>query len=286
MLRVRRIVFPTDFSACAEHAFSHAAWFAAATGAELHALHVRFPDFEEGPDVEDEDFLPGAAPEDVLLRQVSVTADSAQDGIVRYAREHDADLVVMGTHGRTGIKRLVLGSVAEAVVRLAPCPVLTVPEHAPPGAVARVLVPVDFSSFAHPALSHAKALAALYGASLDVLHVVQEATVPVAYGLEPVVLATPELMAQAQEALSDLVRRTPGPAVPTGSHAVGGYAATEIVRFAEEHEAGLIVMSTHGATGLEHFLLGSVTEKVIRRAPCPVFTVRSLGRSLTGPSPS
>lgn len=281
MLSLHRIVFPTDFSACAEHAFSHAAWLAAATGAELHALHVRLPSYYgAAEEPETPALVPEAAPEEVRLVQATLAADSAQEGITAYAREHDVDLIVMGTHGRTGVRRLVMGSVAEAVVRTAPCPVMTVPEQASAGPVARILVPVDFSSFAHPALAHAKALAALHGASLDVLHVVQETTVPVAYGLDPVVLATPEVMARTQAALADLVTRVPGPDVPVECHVVGGYAGTEILRFAEERPAGLIVMSTHGATGLEHFLLGSVTEKIVRRARCPVFTVRSFGRSL------
>jgi nucleotide-binding universal stress UspA family protein len=77
-----------------------------------------------------------------------------------------------------------------------------------------------------------------------------------------------------------LLRETKGPEVPAGLYVVEGYAAGDIVSFAENYASELIVIATHGRTGLEHMLLGSVTEKVVRRAPCPVFTVRAFGKAL------
>ena len=136
-LRLGRILFPTDFSACAERAFSHAAYLAAAHDAALHVLHV-----VEGPaktplgrldtlritpeDIAADLHLPtppaseGTADRPVPTVEVERRAPRAADAILDYAREADVDLIVMGTHGRRGMDRLTAGSVAEAVVRQSP----------------------------------------------------------------------------------------------------------------------------------------------------------------------
>ncbi len=204
---------------------------------------------------------------------------SAAGAILEYAAEHNIDLITLGTHGRRGLRRLLLGSVAEEVVRLAPCPVLTVPERAggtTPGQVRRILVPVDFSEHARLALSHASQLAALYGARLELLHVIAEVVYPDFYPplVPPLGAVSDELRERSQTRLRDLLAQVPHPDADT--HVGSGPAAHEIVRFAEDLPADLIVIASHGLTGIRHMLLGSVTEQVVRRAPCPVFTVKTL----------
>jgi nucleotide-binding universal stress UspA family protein len=140
---VRRILFPTDFSACAEGAFRHAAWLADRFGAELHVLHVvedeaperAWPDTTgtgalqiSVADVCEDLRLPPPAPEatfDVGVVEAEVAGHDVPGAVLDYAVDEEADLVVMGTHGRHGWRRGALGSVAEAVARRAPCPVLT-----------------------------------------------------------------------------------------------------------------------------------------------------------------
>ncbi len=126
----------------------------------------------------------------------------------------------MGTHGRRGPARLFLGSVAEEVVRHAPCPVLTLREKKTPEAieaVAKILVPVDFSPYSKEALSFAKELAALYGAGLQVLHTIEEPAYPYFYtpggSLSPVEQLE-ALREKAEEALDELLAETPGPRYP------------------------------------------------------------------------
>jgi nucleotide-binding universal stress UspA family protein len=91
---------------------------------------------------------------------------------------------------------------------------------------------------------------------------------------------SPELKARTKEAMIELVQKTKGPKVEADFYVIEGNAAHDIVDFAKEKNSDLIVIATHGRTGLEHLLMGSVTEKVVRRAPCPVFTVRTFGKSL------
>jgi nucleotide-binding universal stress UspA family protein len=305
MMNVERILFPTDFSACAEDAFSHAAHLATRYDAEVHVFNVVTPDEAEQsnpmdylPLTEAEDgghfFAPGEQVDvetpDRESKSVSVVYSQIQSvspaqAIVDHATSQDVDIVVMGTHGRRGMERLLSGSVSEEVVRQAPCPVFTVlagDEPSPGPYVDRVVAPVDLSDQSALVADHARELAAAYDASLDLLHVVEQAAYPSAYGVDPLAPALSEVQDQAREAMEELAARAEGLAHPVRTHVLTGYAARDIVEFAEEKEAGLIVMATHGRTGLERFLIGSVAEKVVRRAKCPVFTVKSFGRSLVG----
>jgi universal stress protein A len=150
----------------------------------------------------------------------------------------------------------------------------------------RILVPTDFSDYSRAALGYGCALAEKFGAELHLLHVLQDLV-----GLVPEPgLAFPppgdymrELQASAERALDEL----PGPLAPDGLSIERatrqGPPFVEIVRYAREAEIDLIVLGTHGRTGLAHMLLGSVAEKVIRKAPCPVLTVRPSDLQFTMP---
>jgi nucleotide-binding universal stress UspA family protein len=180
---------------------------------------------------------------------------------------------------------LFLGSVAEEVVRHASCPVLTIREQQEPRPVKimkRILVPIDFSEYSQQALIYAKEIASFYNARLLLLHIVEEFIPPTFYmttGASAVAFS-PELKAKTKEAIIELMQNTKGPKVEADFYVIEGNAAHDIVDFAKEKNSDLIVIATHGRTGLEHLLMGSVTEKVVRRAPCPVFTVRTFGKSL------
>ncbi len=307
MLQFARILFPTDFSDCAGQAFPHALQLAREFNAEVHLLHALvLHDTDPGnaahrlPDVEGLYQVLEAHAESQLAKAIEshgaglrfrcaqLRSISAAGTILEYAAEHSIDLVALGTHGRRGLRRLLLGSVAEAVVRLAPCPVLTVPERAggrSPGRVRRILVPVDFSENARLALTCASQLAALYGARLEVLHVIDQVVYPDFYPplVPPVWAADDELRERSEERLRELLAQLPHPEART--HVGSGRASPEIVRFADQLPADLIVIASHGLTGLRHMLLGSVTEQIVRSAPCPVLTVKTLegrGESAAG----
>lgn len=307
MLNVKTILFPTDFTDHAEGAFAHADRLARQCRAEIHVLNVVAP---HRPEVNNPmNVLPLEQEEDGELYHLrideeegTVAGESHAEGglhvhyrqvrraspvvaILECADEQAADLIVMGTRGRDGVDRFLGGSVAEEVVRLARCPVLTVRAEGeeaarPPAATERVLVPVDLSEHAADQIAHAVALAEVYQARLDLLHVVEEAAFLAVYGLGTEGPDPAALQERARAALEKLA----GAALPDGTHAnlhiVAGHPARDIVEAAREKGAGMIVMATHGRTGLKRFFIGSVAEKVVRTATCPVFTVRSFGKSL------
>jgi nucleotide-binding universal stress UspA family protein len=306
MLNIRRILFPTDFSSVAEDAFSHAAHVAMRYDAEVHVFNVATP--QQADQANPMDYLPlEASDEDggqfympidrvdvetpanergsvkVVYRQVESV--SPAKAIIDRAADLDVDLVVMGTHGRQGVDRLLSTSVSEEVVRQAPCPVFTIlggDDGGPsPGPyVERVVAPVDLSEQSDMVVDHAVELALTYEAQLDLLHVVEEAAYPTVYGIDPLTPALPDVQKRAREAMNELAGRVDGRGAPVEVHVTSGYAARDIIDFAEESGAGLIVMATHGRTGLERFLIGSVAEKVVRSSTCPVFTLKTFGKSL------
>ncbi|NHZ73783.1 MAG: universal stress protein [Nitrospirae bacterium] len=306
MMRIRRILFPTDFSNTAKQALTHALFLAEQFEAELHMLHAvilhesdpRDPDrhFPEPSDIlnrlveiadsEMAEIMRQHESRTFTIREAKVRGYSAGEVILEYAKEHDIDLVVMGTHGRRGPARLFLGSVAEEVVRHASCPVLTLREAESPRtieAMEKILVPVDFSPYSEEALSYAKELATLYGAGLQLLHTIEEPAYP--YFYNPGVTFSPiehleALRVKAEEAMDKLLAETKGPEVPAERFVATGRPSSEIAGFAEEHGSDMVVIATHGLTGLERLLVGSTAEHVVRLAPCPVFTVKSFGKSL------
>lgn len=142
----------------------------------------------------------------------------------------------------------------------------------------RILVPTDFSAPSDAALEYAKILAGQFGASLHVLHVVDELLFTGPNGSEVYVAESPDLVTEvfedAKVRLSHRVTAIERTRYRATSEIVTGATARSIVNYASERQMDLIVMGTHGRSGLDHLLTGSVAERVIRHAPCPVMTVR------------
>jgi nucleotide-binding universal stress UspA family protein len=278
MRPLRRLLFPTDYSSCADRAFAHAAYLAERAGAELRVLHAVVPGGTRG-DVPDEPHV-YTTPAGAALPAEERVGEAAEEVIVDYAAEQGVDLVVMGTHARRGPAHFVLGSTAERVVRHAPCPVMTVgPRAADPvaGAVRRLLVPIDFSAAGDAALDYAAALAALYGARVDLLHAVEVPTLPDAYGVGVVWPGWgPEVEERTRAALGELAARRLPEAHRGDVHVEVGDPAAATLDACGRLEADLIVMGTHGRTGLARFALGSAAERVVQRASCPVLVVKSV----------
>jgi nucleotide-binding universal stress UspA family protein len=297
-MKVERILFPTDFSRCAGQALPHALFLARSFDAEVHMLHAivlldedphdpgaHFPDPEQIA-AELREIAAArmradlaSAPGGLTVHEEQRRGVSVATVVLDYADEIAADLIVIGTHGRRGLGHLLLGSATEEIVRHATCPVMTVRESREEprvDALDRILVPIDFSAPSRRALATARELAQRYGASLQLLHVVEEAIVPEFYMqgrvVEPVLAG--ELRERARARLAALFEDTGGPAVPMETFAIEGRAWHAIGDFALETNSDLIVISSHGLTGLARALLGSVAERVVRSAPCPVLTLR------------
>ncbi len=301
MLSLSKILVPYDFSVFSKMALRQAARLARLYEATLHVLHVEalheIPVLDQttGPERAEQlrKRIEGAHEnEPELLRNIVVHYAVSYDfspgpSILQYADQYDVDLIVVGTHGRRGIGRVFLGSVAEEIVRLAHCPVLTVRENETSDihfeSLNRILVPIDFSVHSEDALRYAHEIAKRSGAQLDLLHVVPVNAYPSMNdtGAFSMYAEQPgDIEARALEHLENLYKRMIGSAGNVRFHIMHGAGAHEIIEQAIEMKSNLIVIGTHGLTGIERFMLGSVTAKTLRRAPCPVFVVKSFGKSL------
>jgi nucleotide-binding universal stress UspA family protein len=286
MLAIRTILLPTDFSESSDAAFELACALARNHGAKLLLLHVGeapivvsggamappapLPPEYDRPALEAK--LRGLKPSDQkLLVERRVVYGNAAIQILDAAKEFACDLVVMGTHGRGGLRRALLGSVAEQVVRKAPCPVLTVRADGKGLPIRRLLHATDFSQRSEFAFHLACSLARDYGARLIILHVVPAPAV--VYGETVTELA---LEASRDTATHTLAQLKPSePNVQFEHQLEEGDAAERIMHAAKVNQCDLIVMGTHGRTALSRLVMGSVAEQVVRKAPCPVLTVKA-----------
>lgn len=294
MLQIQNILFPNDHTVWSEIAFAHAARLAQRHAAKLHILTVSV----EG----DDGVLVTAPPEEMDafgkrlhdaaaaavgfdLLHAELGARSVPRGILAYAKRIEADLVVMATHGRRGLDHAFIGSIAEAVVRQSDCPVLTVrPTAERTEAVPeRILVPLDFSAHARTALAYARELRDGTQAELHLLHV--HSMLP-RFGFADAPPEPEHISDLDREALETKLRHIAaevlGPSTPPTTHVVAGQGnpALGVLDTAERLRADLIVQASHGRSGIRRFMMGSVAEKVVQLAPCPVFTVKAFGKSV------
>lgn len=287
---IQRILFATDFSTCACHAEQYVAFLANVYGAAVHVVHVL--------EIYGEMYIPAILLEQRQRETAEQLAEVARRltlpaGVVTHrpiagipsvlicaaAIADDIDLIVLGTHGRTGLEHILLGSTAERVLTIAPCPVLTVREakgsegqlQRMPKNVEQVVVPVDFSDCSLNALEYGVQIAKAMRARLTVLHVLE----PVAYGLDFMLAHAAERDPKfAKEQMQALASRIRTYGLVVGETICGGLPVDSIVDWARDAKCDLIIMGTHGRRGVSHLLKGSVAEAVLRRAPCPVLAVK------------
>ncbi|MEQ1680690.1 MAG: universal stress protein [Nitrospira sp.] len=215
-----------------------------------------------------------------LLAQSRIATGIPSEEVLAVARAEDADLVVVGTRGKTGLEHVLLGSTAERIIRMAPCPVLTVPAgkqragECQKATVTSMLVPVDFSDCSRDALEYGALIAQRSKTSLKLFHVLE----PVSYGLDftlPHIAQRESSKAAITKRLSDFVSALSSLGLASDFLISGGLPADSILDAARAQSVDVIVMGTHGRRGVSHALFGSVAESVLRRSSCPVLTVRS-----------
>lgn len=292
------IVLATDFSREAEIALEQALQLARRSGGRVTLVHAapldratmltslhsigledtsaRLSDAVASARAKLDDLHKRYADEGVDLSRELVSAP-AYHGVSAFVEESRADLVVVGTHGRTGIKRLLLGSQAERLVRLSKAPVLVAREPVPTDGFRRILVGTDFSNFSERALVTALALAGK-GAEIDLLHCVRvpsEISAYFAEGLEAVINLEDRLVESAGRKGQELVERFGGPRVHLRFNVVRAGAAHGIEDALAAKPYELAAVGSHGQTGVLGFVIGSVAAAVVRRAPCSVLVYRN-----------
>jgi nucleotide-binding universal stress UspA family protein len=199
--------------------------------------------------------------------------ESIHGEILAYTNEHTIDCIVMGTQNRSGLGRILLGSVVELTLRESPVPVMTVHEETVIDSdIDTVLVPTDGSECAHTAVDHAGKLARSVDATLHIVYVVEIGKVINGDRAQRLREALEEIGERALDLALDRIQSSTY--LSTKTSILDGPPYLEIARYAEDHDVDCIVMGTHGRKGIRRFLLGSVTERVIRRADVPVISVK------------
>jgi nucleotide-binding universal stress UspA family protein len=301
---VRVILVAVDFSETSKRVLPWAFRLAREQDARLHLLHAVTP----VPVLPEQFDLPADLPEqlrtgaETKLKELAESAGSEDleitwsaeygqpsETIAAAVERRKADLVVLGTRGLTGLEHLLLGSTAERVLRLVDCPVFNIhpKDREAEGPLTKVLVPTDFSDGANDAIQAALEILPLGGypaqdqtrgkASLILLNVHHA---PGGYGIYGPggALALQAYNESAEDLLGAELERLARPLRARGVNVEvclrQGYPSEVIVHEAAEQEVDVIVMGTHGRSGLGRLVLGSTTERVVQHAGCPVLTVR------------
>jgi nucleotide-binding universal stress UspA family protein len=288
----RRILVATDFSQAGDNAQTMAVSFARWFSAELHVLHVQVllddPLLTREHKVEFERLLGSTdhqtrealqAPvldPDVTIHTHVVQGISASEVVVESCRNLGCELIVVGTHGRRGLTHLLLGSVAENVVRTSPVPVLTVRPDAviPSSGIRHILVPHDFSKHSRQAVVCAGVWAAELEAEITLLHAVEPVVYPEFYAVDLLPAEMVErLKSRSEEALAAAAAEL---LEDVESHTVVrvGRAGDTIVAEATSDDYDLVIMGKRGLSAIEHLLLGSVAENVLKQSRVPMLAVR------------
>jgi len=297
-VKIKKILGTTDFSELSMEAVEYAVALANEFEASLSLIHVVQP----SPSVSGLEGVVLVRSDDEIVRlqkkHLSRTARSlSRKGrkimpLVRYgkpfreitseAAKQKTDLVVIGTRGHTGLKRVLLGSTAEWVVRHAPCAVLTVPAETAnrlagkrwTSGIKKIVVPIDFSETSAKALPYAVALARSFRAEVLLVHVTEAFRAPENSSYLPAGRMKTAANRAAEEMLSHVQREAFSENIRSEAIIRSGTPFHEITRAAVRAKADLIILTTHGRTGLKHALLGSTVERVVRHAKCPVMVVR------------
>jgi len=295
-LKIKLVLCPIDFSEFSVRAFRYAVSLAEHYQAKLVAQHVvelwRYPSagFAASVELYDE-FLQSIHEKgkkhleefvkdhthSQIQSELLVDRGHAPDSILSFAQTQKADVIVMGTHGRRGYDRLMLGSVTDRVMRRAPCPVLvisklfqdstlTAKERAHSHFLNRVLFCADFSENSQRALDYAISATEEYGAELTLLHVLEETPSPA---------KREEAIAAATTQLDRLIPQQRHAALKMKTAVRIGKPYQQIIQFALDAQIDMMTMGVHGYGALDPAVFGSTTYRVIQLGPCPVLAVHS-----------
>ena len=304
----KKMLVPLDGSELAEAVFTYAKELAGRLDLDLTLFHVCVPGERELASmhrayVERAAEIVGRQSEEVrrqtgiesggrvLEARAELAVGHPAEEILRYADENDIDLILIASHGRSGVRRWAIGSVADKVLRSSKVPVWLaragIPEETLYGKwpSRTLLVPLDGSELAESVLPHVEALAKQRGTELVKVVLIRvcetpfitvdypEASMPLTWG-EHVEHIKSSFKAGCEQYLQGVAKRLSDAGLKVQSEVLMGEVADEIVAYATKNPFNLIAMSTHGRSGVSRWAYGSVTDKVLHRVASPLFVVR------------
>lgn len=290
-MKFTNILVPVDFSEFSSSALDYALYLAKSYKARITILHVIALYQESFTRIEhlsvlEEVIAAHEKERKKLLEQsgekgreagidvktVIIRGISPPSAIFDYMSDKSFDLIVMGNHGNTGLKKFFLGSVSQRVLHMAKLPVLTVHKGWEKRNIKNILVPVDFSEASERSFHEAARIGEKFSARLHLLHVVEQDEHPEFYNVsfEPILRANPQL----EGYISDNLRKFSGKYSHNVITAIReGKSHMEIDRYIEESSIDLLVMSCRGNSLFENILIGSTTEKMVAISGCPVLVM-------------
>ena len=297
-MHFKSILVPTDFSDASLESAKFVMRLCKQVNTNAHVLHsidaspfamygdytgwqeIRVTDeVRENADKELDKFIRKLGTDAPVSGKNVVTTDDVATSICEAAKTEGASLIAMSTHGRSGINRVLLGSVTEQVLRNAPCPVLTTrPKSiAGDGDIKSIVCTTDFSKPAMACAKLAVETAKTLGAKLTILHVIDEEQLALLHA-HPMLseYINKETLKEHTQASLDKFTKELGldPKENAVLYSFKGHSGDGVVDYTDNNSTDMIIMSTHGYSGAKHLLLGSVTERVVRRASCPVLATR------------
>jgi len=297
--QINAILCATDFSDFAKDVVAYGTTLAKEFSAKLYICHVvdltaiaSYGETVTGP-IEYQDRFLGYAKREIerLVSDNSVeyepvvTFGNASEEIARLSKDHSADLVITATHGRSGLKRFFLGSVAARLMKILSCPLLILKGTAA-GSIdsehkrfpyKRILVGCDFSKDSIHAFNCTLSLAQEFESELHLVHVIEPSGYKDLFELasEPQEKLKKELFDMVEKKLNSMVPDDALSWITLKTKLMVGKPYEEIVRYAEMNDIDLIAVGTRGQGMVEELLVGSTTDRVVRRAPCPVLSLSS-----------
>lgn len=279
-----RIIVALDGSELAEVAIPYAQELALRLGSELDVVTVCEPPCEQ--ESMQKVYIDNMAAElgrsGIRLHSVLLYGKAA-DAILDYSERNKINLIAMSTHGRSGVSRWVMGSVADKVLRGASCPILLISARKSEEpkletvVLKRILLPLDGSPLGESALPHVEELASKTNAEVLLLQVVipLERTIPIEGYTVHLADVYADVLAQAKTYLTKMEQRLKQKGIAARYEVISGLPASVIIDYARDKAVNLVAMSTHGRSGVSRWVLGSVADKVLHGCRSPLLLVRA-----------
>jgi nucleotide-binding universal stress UspA family protein len=285
---MKTVLVPLDGSELAEEALSYAAPIAERHGSDLHLVFVIHTDATASEDDEAREYLSEISRRIGKETVNHVRIGSAAQEIINISEDLDSPIIVMTTHGRTGIGRWFYGSVADKVVHASSAPVLLLRSGTGKvvvGAINRIVVPLDGSAYSESAIPFAKSMAKTFGAELHIVRVAETANLYSTMGYEtyapgagqPMAGVVEKMIADIHQYVSETTKKLRDEGFDVQGVVLEGFAGEELLRYENRVNPDLVVMATHGRSGFERFVFGSVAERVLKMGKTPVLMVKPEG---------